>query len=141
MAVGVNRKVCGLYTLMILNPSRSTHIHSIADPLGDRSARVRLSCLCTNVARPYFLLYTEPASVKLGITSRSELVECVPWRRIMRVLCLLASWLMTQILFALRPSIFSCITVGTNHSWPAPVVVLFFRGRGSILLPPRKHPC
>ena len=56
-----------------------------------------------NVARPCFLLSTDPAVEKLGITSLSAVVQWDSCRTMMKVLFLLASWSITLIFFAVSP--------------------------------------
>ena len=121
----------------------STLNRSIADFSEDPFIWIQLSFLWTNVARPSFLVETQPASVKCVIATWSALVQLFSCKKITRTLCLLAYWLLTQILFALKPSTFKCSIIGTNGPHLAFVDLsnLFcFQSRVSIILSaPRKH--
>ena len=74
----------------------------------DWSTAVHSNCSWTDVARPCFLLRTDPASENLGITSLSAVVQWVSWRAMTNTLFFQASCSMTLILLAMSPSMFSC---------------------------------
>jgi len=63
---------------MILHPAMSTHNHSVS---GDWLTSDYSNCSWTSMARSCLLLRTDPAIVKLGITSLSAVVQWVSWRR------------------------------------------------------------
>ena len=101
---------------MILYPATSTHNHSVSDSSGDWSTSDHSNRSWTNVARPLFLLRTDPASEKLGITSLSAVVQWVSCRTMMKALFLYASCSMTEILFTVSPSVFSWSMLGRGCS-------------------------
>jgi len=88
MAVGVNRELGGLETLMILYPATSTHNHSISDCSGDWSTSDHSNRSWTHVVRPWFLIRTDPASEKFGMTSLSAVVQWVSCRTMIKALFL-----------------------------------------------------
>jgi len=53
------------WPLMILHPATSTHSYSVTDCSGGWSTSDHSNLSWTNVARPWFLLRTDPASEKL----------------------------------------------------------------------------
>jgi len=61
----------------------STHNHSVSDCSADWSTSDHSNRSWTNVARPWFLLRTDPASEKLGITSLSAGADY--WRQKLRL--------------------------------------------------------
>jgi len=65
---------------MILYHATSTHNHSVSDCSGDWSTSDHSNRSWTYVSRPWFLLRTDPASEKLGITSLSAGVQWVSCR-------------------------------------------------------------
>jgi len=91
VAVGSNHERGCLQTLMILDldPATSTHNHWVSNYSGDWSTSGHSNRSWPNVARPWFLLKTDPASEKLGITCLSGLVQWVVCRTMMKAVLLL----------------------------------------------------
>jgi len=101
---------------MILYPATSIQKHSVSDCSGDWSTSDNYNRPCTNVARPCFLRRTDPTCEKLGITSLFAVVQWVSCGTMMNALFLQASWSITLILFAVRPSVSSCRMLGLRSS-------------------------
>ena len=99
-----------------LYPATSTHNHSVSDCSGDWSTSDHSNRSWTNVARPWFLLRIDPASDKLEITILSAVVQWVSSRTMMKALLLQASCSMTEVLFAVIPSVFSWSMLGHGSS-------------------------
>jgi len=75
MVVGVSREGGSLQTLMVAYPAMSTHNHSISDYFGDWSTSDHSNRLWTKVAKPCFLLRTDPAGERLGITVSPSVIS------------------------------------------------------------------
>jgi len=101
---------------MILDPATSTHNHSVSDYSGDWSTIDHSNRSWTNVTRPWFLLRIDPASEKLGISSLPAIVQWGSCRTKMKALFLWSSYLMTVIVPAVGPSVFSWSLLGRGFS-------------------------
>ena len=66
-----------LYVVESVGDTKCPQHHSVSGCSGDWSTRDHSSRSWTNVARPCFLLRTDPASEKLRITSLSAVVHMV----------------------------------------------------------------
>ena len=97
---------------MILYPAISTHNHSVSDCSGGWSICDDSNRSWTNVARPCFLLKTDPASEKMGIASLSAVVQWVSWRTGTNALMGEASCSITLILLTVSHSMFICRMLG-----------------------------
>jgi len=124
---------------MILYPATATHNHSVSDCSGDWSTSDNSNGSWTYVVRPWFLLRTDPASDKLGTASLSAVVQWVSCRTMMKDLFLEAICSMTEILFAVSPSVFSWSMLGRGSSSAA---FLLPRPEKGVLwpIPCRTHP-
>ena len=124
---------------MILYPATSTHNHSVSDNSGDWSTSDHSNRSWINVARPWFLLMTDPASGKLEITILSAVVQWVSCRKKMKALFLQASCSLTEILVCCEPSVFSWSILGRGSSLAS---FLLPRPEKGVLwlIPRRTHP-
>jgi len=73
----VNDVFSVLYVVESVGDTKCPQHHSVSDCSGDWSTSDHSSHSWTNVARPYFLLRTDPASEKLRITSLSGVSQMV----------------------------------------------------------------
>ena len=104
-------KVCRRWWSYILRRLRTTTLCLIVLET-DLSTNDHSNRSWTNVARPCFLLSTDPASEKLVITRLSAVVQWVSCRTMMKALLLYASCSATAILFAVSPSVYSWSMLG-----------------------------
>ena len=98
-----------------LQAATCMHNHSISESSRDQLASIQQRLSWTNVTRQCFLLGTDPASTKFGITSLTMRVQWVSWRRMTSALVLWAMCSNTLTLLAVVLSMFSWSTTGCKY--------------------------